>query len=118
MDQITDEERRRIAELVAEGAPPWKLHQEINRSRRAIRRVKRAADGPFVHSIDGLVARRRPSVQPHRTGIAVGIGSADGTTSRWVMEKAGENARRAAAMGGQRGCPAWLAARTEQVVLE
>ena len=27
-----------------------------------------------VHSIDGLVARRRPSVQPHRTGIAVGIG--------------------------------------------
>jgi len=24
MDPITDEERRRIAELVAEGAPPWK----------------------------------------------------------------------------------------------
>jgi IS30 family transposase len=39
MDQITDEERRRIAELVAEGAPPWKLHQEINRSRHAIRRA-------------------------------------------------------------------------------
>jgi hypothetical protein len=38
MDQITDEERRRIAELVAEGAPPWRL-QEINRSRYAIRRV-------------------------------------------------------------------------------
>ena len=39
MDQITDEERRRIAELVAEGAPPWKLHQEISRSRYAIRRA-------------------------------------------------------------------------------
>jgi IS30 family transposase len=39
MDQITDEERRRIAELVAGGAPPWKLHQEINRSRHAIRRA-------------------------------------------------------------------------------
>jgi hypothetical protein len=33
MDWITDEERRRIAGLVAGGAPPWKLHQEINRSR-------------------------------------------------------------------------------------
>jgi IS30 family transposase len=39
MDEITDEERRRIAELVAEGAPPWKLVQEINRSRYAIRRA-------------------------------------------------------------------------------
>ena len=39
MEQITGEERRRIAELVAEGAPPWKLHQEINRSRHAIRRA-------------------------------------------------------------------------------
>jgi hypothetical protein len=33
MDQITERERRRIAELVAEGAPAWKLHQEIGRSR-------------------------------------------------------------------------------------
>ena len=39
MDQITGEERRGIAELVAEGAPRWKLHQEINRSRHAIRRA-------------------------------------------------------------------------------
>jgi IS30 family transposase len=39
MDQITEEERRRIAELVAEGAPPWELHQQINRSRHAIRRA-------------------------------------------------------------------------------
>jgi IS30 family transposase len=39
MDQITDEERRRIAELVAGGAPPWKLHLEISRSRHAIRRA-------------------------------------------------------------------------------
>ena len=43
MDWITDEERRRIAELVAEGAPPWKLHQEINRSRHAIRALYRPA---------------------------------------------------------------------------
>jgi hypothetical protein len=37
MDRITDEERRRIAELVAGGGPPWKLHLEISRSRHAIR---------------------------------------------------------------------------------
>jgi hypothetical protein len=39
MEWITGEERRRIALLVAEGARPWKLHQEINRSRHAIRRA-------------------------------------------------------------------------------
>jgi len=37
MDRISDVERRRSAELVAEGAPVWRLHQEINRSRHAIR---------------------------------------------------------------------------------
>ena len=39
MDRISDKERRRIAELLAEGAPVWRLHQEINRSRYAIRRA-------------------------------------------------------------------------------
>jgi hypothetical protein len=39
MDRISDEERRRIAELLAEGAPVWRLHREINRSRFAIRRA-------------------------------------------------------------------------------
>src|SRR6266550_5748784 len=39
MDRISDEERRRIAELLAEGAPVWRLHREINRSRYAIRRA-------------------------------------------------------------------------------
>jgi len=39
MDRISDAERLRIAELLAEGAPAWRLHQEINRSRYAIRRA-------------------------------------------------------------------------------
>jgi hypothetical protein len=30
MDRISDEERRRIAELLAEGTPVWRLHREIN----------------------------------------------------------------------------------------
>ena len=48
-----------------------------------------------VHSIDGLVARRRPSGQHTAQGLRSTSGSADGTTSRWVIEKDGENARRA-----------------------
>jgi hypothetical protein len=39
MDRISDAERQRIAELLAEGAPTWRLHKEINRSRYAIRRA-------------------------------------------------------------------------------
>jgi hypothetical protein len=39
VDQILEEERRRLAELVAVGAPPWKLHQEINRSGDAMAAV-------------------------------------------------------------------------------
>ena len=67
--------------------PVPKTHVFAAYGAREIRRVKRAAAGPFVRSIDGLVARRRPSGQPHRTGLAVGIGLRRWTTSRWVMEK-------------------------------
>jgi hypothetical protein len=61
MDQITYEERRRIAELVAEGAPRWKLHLEINRSRHAIRRAVIALHRP---------ARREPKRSPLRLSPA------------------------------------------------
>jgi hypothetical protein len=61
MDQIADEERRRIAELVAEGAPPWKLHQEISRSRHAIRRAVVALHRP---------GRREPNRSPLRLSLA------------------------------------------------
>jgi IS30 family transposase len=61
MDQITEEERRRIAELVAGGAPPWKLHLEINRSRHAIRRAVVALYRP---------ARREPQRSPLRLSLA------------------------------------------------
>jgi IS30 family transposase len=46
LDPISDAERQRIAELVAEGAPVWKLNLEINRSRHAIRRVVVALHRP------------------------------------------------------------------------
>ncbi len=59
MDQITGEERRRIAEPVGEGAPPWKLHQEINRSRHAIRRA--------------VVALHRPKREPQRSPLRLSL---------------------------------------------
>jgi hypothetical protein len=49
MDRISDAERLRIAELLAEGAPAWRLHQEINRPRYAIRRAVVALHCPPKH---------------------------------------------------------------------
>jgi IS30 family transposase len=61
MDRISDVERQRIAELLAEGAPIWRLHQEINRSRHAIRRAVIALHRP---------ARREPRRSPLRLSLA------------------------------------------------
>jgi len=84
MDQITDEERRRIAELVAEGAPPWKLHQEINRSRHAIRRAVVALYRP---------ARREPQRSPLRLSLAereeISRGLAAGRSVRAIARAVG-----------------------------
>jgi hypothetical protein len=57
MDRISDEERRRIAELLAEGAPVWRLHREINRSRYAIRRAVIASAGGLGWPSFGVSAR-------------------------------------------------------------
>jgi IS30 family transposase len=76
MDQITDEERRRIAELVAEGAPPWKLHQEINRSRHAIRRAVVALYRP---------ARREPRRSPLRLSLAEREEISRGLAAGWPV---------------------------------
>ena len=61
MDRISDVERQRIAELLAEGAPAWRLHKEINRSRQAIRRAVIA-----LHRPD----RREPRRSPLRLSLA------------------------------------------------
>jgi IS30 family transposase len=107
MDRITYEERRRIAGLVAEGAPRWKLHLEINRSRHAIRRAVIALQRP---------ARREPKRSPLRwwpaereeisrglaagrslRGIASGLGRAPSTVCREVAANGGRGRYRACA---------------------
>ena len=108
MDQITDEERRRIAELVAEGAPPWKLHQEINRSRHAIRRAVVALYRP---------AKREPQRSPLRLSLAereeISRGLAAGEPVRVIARMVGRApltvCREVAANGGReryRACAA------------
>ena len=76
--------------------PVPKTHVFAAYGAREIRRVKRAAAGPFVRSIDGLVADGGLQASHTAQGWQSASGSADGTTSRWVMEKTRENARRAA----------------------
>jgi IS30 family transposase len=56
MDRISDTERQRIAELLAEGAPVWRLHKEINRSRYAIRRAVVALHRPPKRDLDAVAA--------------------------------------------------------------
>jgi IS30 family transposase len=108
MDQITDEERRRIAELVAEGVPPWKLHQQINRSRHAIRRAVVALYRP---------AKREPQRSPLRLSLAereeISRGLAAGQSVRAIARGVGRSAstvcREVAANGGReryRACAA------------
>ena len=56
MERLSARERERVAELVAEGAPFWRLLQEVPRSRYAIRRaVKRV--------------KRPPALEPNRSPL-------------------------------------------------
>src|SRR5215472_4972543 len=108
MGQITDEERRRIAELVAGGVLPWKLHLEINRSRHAIRRAVVALYRP---------AKREPQRSPLRLSLAereeISRGLAAGESVRQIARRLGRApstvCREVAASGGRdryRACAA------------
>ena len=48
MERLSDRERERLAELMAEGARSWRMQQEIHRSRWAIRRAVKALQRPAV----------------------------------------------------------------------
>jgi IS30 family transposase len=108
VDRITEEERRRIAELVAGGAPVWKLHVEINRSRHAIRRAVVALYRP---------AKREPRRSPLRLSLAereeISRGLAAGQSvraiARGLRRPASTVCREVAANGGRqryRACDA------------
>ena len=84
MGPITDAERQRIAELVAEGAPVWKLNQEIGRSRYAIRRAVVKLHRP---------AKKEPVRSPLRLSLAereeISRGLAAGVSVRAIARSLG-----------------------------
>ena len=108
MDRISDTERQRIAELLAEGAPVWRLHEEINRSRYAIRRAVVALHRP---------PKREPRRSPLRLSLAereeISRGLAAGEPVREIARRLGRApstvCREVAANGGRgryRACAA------------
>ena len=60
MERLSAREQERIAELLAEGAPFWRLREEVSRSRYAIYRAVR-----------GL--RRRPKPEPNRSPLRLSL---------------------------------------------
>jgi IS30 family transposase len=106
MERLSDRERMRLAELVAEGAPAWRMHEEINRSRWAIRRAINK-----MHRPAKCVARRSPlrlslaEREEISRGLAAGeslrsvarrMGRAPSTVSREVAGNGGRRSYRAA----------------------
>ena len=82
---MSDDERERMAELLAEGAPVWRLHQEINRSRYAIRRAV-------------MALHRRPKREPRRSPLRLSLAERE-EISRGLA--AGESLRAIAARLGR-----------------
>ena len=74
MERLSVRERERIAELLAEGAPFWRLRQEIHRSRHAIKRAIRSIQRPPP----GEPRRSRLHVTPtEREEISRGIAAGE-----------------------------------------
>jgi hypothetical protein len=107
VDRISDEERRRIAELLAEGAPVWRLHREINRSRYAIRRAVIALQRPASQEPKRAPLRlslaereeisRGLAAGESLRGIASGLGRAPSAVCREVAANGGAGRYRACA---------------------
>jgi hypothetical protein len=74
MDRISDAERLGIAGLLAEGAPAWQLHKEINRCRYAIRRA--------------VVARHRPAKrEPRRSPLRLSPPEREEISRAWPARR-------------------------------
>jgi IS30 family transposase len=110
MDRISEKEKVLIAELLAEGAPAWRMHQEVHRSRHAIHRVIKALQrakrpeptrSPLRLSlVEREEISRGLAAGESLRGIARRLGRAPSTISREV--KANHGAARYRACGADR----------------
>ena len=84
MDRISEKEKVRIAELLAEGAPAWRMHQEVHRLRYAIHRVIKALQRP---------KRPEPTRSPLRLSLVerdeISRGLASGESLRGIASRLG-----------------------------
>jgi IS30 family transposase len=89
MERLSAREKERIAELLAEGAPVWRLHEEIHRSRWAIHRA-----------VNALL--RQPKQEPTRSSLRLSLtereeisrGLAAGESLRVIAGRLGRAPRR------------------------
>ena len=105
MDRLSAKERERIAELLVEGAPFWRLCEEVGRSRHAIRRAVMALSRPAPRERKRSPLRLSPAEREEISrglvaglslrAIAVGLGRSPSTVSREVARNGGRRAYRA-----------------------
>ena len=113
MERSSDKERERLVELLAEGAPVWRMHQEVHRSRWAIRRAINALWRP---------PRRGPRRSPLRLSLVereeISGGLAAGESLRVIAKRLGRSpstvSREVAAHAGRRR---YRAARADVVAV-
>jgi IS30 family transposase len=113
VERLSEKERERLGELLAEGAPAWRMHQEVHRSRWAIRRAINALQRP---------PRREPRRSPLRLSLVereeISRGLAAGESLRVIAARLGRSpstvSREVAANGGRRR---YRAARADAVAV-
>ena len=113
VERLSDKERERLGELLAEGAPAWRMHREVHRSRWAIRRAINGLQRP---------PRREPRRSPLRLSLVereeISRGLAAGESLRVIAERLGRSpstvSREVAAQGGRRR---YRAARADVVAV-
>jgi IS30 family transposase len=105
VERLSVKERERIAELLLEGAPFWRLCGEVHRSRHAIRRAVISLSKPPQRERKRSPLRLSPVEREEISrglvaslsfrAIAVGLGRSPSTVSREVARNGGRRAYRA-----------------------
>ena len=105
MERLSAMEKERIRELLAEGAPFWRLCEEVQRSRHAIRRSVLALSRPAPRERKRSPLRLSPSEREEISRglvagqslreISRGLGRSPSTVSREVARNGGRRAYRA-----------------------
>jgi IS30 family transposase len=105
VERLSTRERERIAELLAEGAPFWRLCEEVGRSRHAIRRAVMALSRPAPRERKRSPLRLSPAEREEISRglvsglslreIAGGLGRSPSTVSREVARNGGRRGYRA-----------------------